>query len=502
MSPNRGSRGSIAAWIKDHPVVAGLWIAVVLGFLSEMPWIGRSIRVHLLQGLIVGFFVLISFFGQSRENISQALRRGPNVWVLPLLLWCILDVLFPPTASLGFGGLMRPFAVAEMLRLVYCAGIFFVVAYCLKEEELLPLITGVLVLGGGVAFYALYQFGSQDSVNTMIASVFGNHEQAGSVLMILLPIAVALSFGRESGGRVPVAMMVIGVLLATGLLLVRTRSAWIGACAGLLTLAVLSLRTMTVRLDRRNGVLLLTPVLILAVGVIALLLNEDLSSHLLHRFGTFGHLADDSPFADRLNRWRSACRMAFEKPVTGWGLGAFPILQRRWTGTGDSPDWALTHGTGHSNLAHNFWVQWAAETGAVGLTLYVAVIVTFLLCAGLLLRQVAPGLRRQLLIGSIAATVGACADMIGAPSYTYPGESSLAWLIMGLGIAACRTKSRERGAEAAALPKTPVGIWAASVGVGVAASFLVLEVGAHTKPHSPTRNAAVSAPARPNPAKS
>lgn len=471
---------------------------MVLSFLAEMPWIGRSIRVHVLQALIVGFFVLLSFFGQSWENIPQALRRGPNVWILLLLLWCILDVLFPPTASLGFGSLMRPFAVSEMLRLVYCAGIFFTVAYCLREEELLPLITGMLILGGGVAFYALYQFGSQDSVNTMIASVFGNHEQAGSVLMILLPIAVALSFGRESGGRFPVAMMVIAVLLATGLLIVRTRSAWLGAFAGLLTLAALSLRTTTVRLDRRNGVLLLTPALILAAGVIALLLNGDLSAHLVHRFGTFGHLTDDSPFADRLNRWISACRMAYEKPVTGWGLGAFPVLQRHWTGTGDSSDWVLTHGTGHSNLAHNFWVQWAAETGVVGLTLYVATIVSFLLCAGLLLRQAAPGLRRQLLIGSIAATVGACADMIGAPSYTYPGESSLSWLIMGLGIAACRAKPRERRAESAALPKTPVWVWTASVGAGIAASFLVLLVGAHAKPHSSIQNAVIPAPPRQN----
>jgi O-antigen ligase len=158
---------------------------------------------------------------------------------------------------------------------------------------------------------------------------------------------------------------------------------------------------------------------------------------------------------------------------------------------GDDALHVVLKGTGHSNIAHNFWVQWAAETGGVGVFLYVAAVVAFLLCVGKALPSISNGFRRNLAIGCVAATVAACVDMIGAPSYSFPGVSSLPWLFMGMAVAACRPeKSRSETRNAAALPATPAWIWAASGAAGVAVALTIITIGAHQPaPHARSASA-------------
>ena len=186
------------------------------------------------------------------------------------------------------------------------------------------------------------------------------------------------------------------------------------------------------------------------------------------RAATLSHALDDASFSDRLHRWRSACRMASERPVTGWGLGAFPVLQQRWTHQGDAESEVLARGTGHSNLAHNYWVQWAAETGGIGLGLQVAVFAAFFAAS---LRALArlDRERRTLLMACLVGVASGLVDMVGAPSYTFPGVSSLLWLWMGLGMA--MVGSSEDASAARRLS------WAIPLGVGLAATLCVLGIG-------------------------
>ena len=308
----------------------------------------------------------------------------------------------------------------------------------------------------------------------MTSGIFGNHEQFGSFIALLLAVALAFALDRSEDRRVLLSAQAMAVPLAGALLLARTRSAWIGEFLGLLTLTFLVLRYTSIRLNRTNRSAIVGPALILCVGFAMLAFSGQLAPLLSHRLETISHMGQDVSLSDRLHRWKSACRMAYDRPLTGWGLGCFPVLQERWTGGGDSPEQVLAHGTGHVNLAHNFWVQWAAETGSVGVILYVGAVVAFLLSAGRVLKGMPPGFRRTLLIGTLAATVTVSVDMVGAPSYTYPGVSALAWLWLGLGIAACREED-----QTPALPATPPAIWLGAAVVGLAVALLILYVGSH-----------------------
>ena len=448
-------------WLADHALLVCLFGLLVLALLAEMPWLSRPVRSHLLQASVVLVYTLIAAAGPAPGRLSLGTLRGPSLWLVELLAWSGLSAALAPYPA---------FAVAELLRLALGAGVYFVAAYVLRPHEarLLPLL--LLGLGAAVGAYGLVQFGAEGNLSTeVITSLFGNHEQLGSFLVLLLPLGLALALDRDQDSKKRLlfaqgAALVIGAAL----LLARTRSAWFGAAAGLLLLTFLTLRYSSVRLTRSNRARLIGPALLLVLAFGGLLAFGELAPLVSHRAATLAHAGDDTSLADRLHRWRSACRMASERPVTGWGLGAWPVMQGRWTHQGDDVSEVLGAGTGHSNLAHNFWVQWAAETGGAGLALQVGVLAAFLMAGGRALPQL-DGERRTLLLGCLAAAVAGGVDMAGAPSYTFPGVSSLFWVTLGLGVAMLHEPGR--------LPLTRRFDWLIPLSAGLAAALIVVGIG-------------------------
>ena len=464
-SPTRSSRRArpqFGDWLRDHVLLTGLLTALVLALLSEMPWLSRGVRVLLLQFDVVAFGTLIAIVGLEQEDLKSALRRGATPWLLALLVWCVVTAALSP---------YRAFAVAELLRLILCAEVFAAAAYGLRAEDLRPLLGGVLGLGCAVALYGFLRFGSAEQGNEVVG-IFGNHEQAGSFLVLMVPVALALALDRREPPKTLMAAQAAAVVLAGALLLTRTRSAWAGGAFSLITLSLLALRFASVRLDKRNKYLVVGPLLIVGLAFAGFAFADQVAPRISQRAGTLVRVLDDTSFRDRLHRWQSACRMAAARPVTGWGLGSFPVLQQNWTHQGDSPARVLAHGTGHQNLAHNFWAQWAAETGLVGLFLYVGTVAAFLLSGLRALGTLPPRWRRTVLMGCVAATVGGCVDAFGAPSYTFPGVSTLFWLWIGVGVAAGREEDQF------SLPPTPPAAIGAAV-AGLLAAGVVWVVGHH-----------------------
>lgn len=452
-------RFALLPWLAEHNLLVSLLLILLLALLAEMPWMPRSARTFLLPGDVALLYTLVAAAGTASGRPLRFYLTGPNVWLLGLLLWAALCAALSP---------YRAFAAAEVLRLALGAGVYFVAAYVLRpfETRLLPFC--LICFGAVVGLCDLVQFGQAlSSAGDETNSIFGNHEQLGSFLVLLFAPALALALDRERPTRQLLVAQGGAVLLGAALLLARTRSAWAGAAVALLLLSVLSLRYSSVRLSRSSRALFIGPALIVLLGFAGLLGFGQLAPLVSARAATLSHALDDVSLSDRLHRWRSACRMASERPVAGWGLGAWPVMQGRWTHQGDDTAEVLSSGTGHSNLAHNFWVQWAAETGGVGLALHLGFLAAFFAAALSALPRLDRH-RRTLLIASLVGVAAGAADMLGAPSYTFPGVSSLFWVWLGLGMAVA-------GEAPASQPKP--ASWAVPLGFGTLAAAAVIGTG-------------------------
>ncbi len=86
----------------------------------------------------------------------------------------------------------------------------------------------------------------------------------------------------------------------------------------------------------------------------------------------WSRLQQPDPYALRRELLRSSLAMVHERPVTGFGLGAWPAAY---------PGYALYDDGSFVNQAHNDWAQWAAEGGIPFLLLMIAMVALSILPA-------------------------------------------------------------------------------------------------------------------------
>ncbi|MCD4534497.1 O-antigen ligase family protein [Nocardioides sp. cx-169] len=81
-----------------------------------------------------------------------------------------------------------------------------------------------------------------------------------------------------------------------------------------------------------------------------------------------GHVAGQN-ISERLDLWQSASAMTLESPVLGLGPGSFSLQHRDYA---DSLPRDVNH---HLSVAHNTYLEISSETGLVGLTAFLAILV-------------------------------------------------------------------------------------------------------------------------------
>jgi O-antigen ligase len=454
--------------------VYGLLASVILLFFSEIPAIPAGTRTLLVSvgtGLI---WLLLATCRGFLENVWGAIRRGPTPFLLLLLGWSGYCLFTAPYWSLALG---------EFLRVLAGVGAYFLAAYALKTPvQIGGLVAGLLIFGVGVSLWDLSNIGQKGGINASLTtefSAFGTHENIGTLLVLLTPLALSYAFhtGIEEKRRL---MAMAAALTLGGLLLVsRTRSAWLGGAVELLVLAALYARfgpkSDEDGKQRRHPVqrVISSPAFIVALGFGLFVAVAGVGPVLMKRASLAGAL-DDASLRERVNKWTGAALMASEKPLTGWGLGSYYVLQGRWTHTGDEWVAVLQKGVRHENIAHNYCAQWAADTGAVGLFLHGAFLTAFLLVT---LRRL-PGENSPFVVatvsGGFAAACGSLVDGIGSPGYNFHGVFAIYLTVLGLTVGAMRPPN----VRDATPPPTPaVGPQPVWVPVVACVSGLVLALG-------------------------
>ena len=356
---------------------------------------------------------------------------GPMVLVLAMYLALGL-------ASLLYAGDLQATVAALSSYAKDILIALLVVLLVRRPETFLRLVWALLVAGLLLAILSIYQYFSGSFSNN-----FGGLAQAGlmniaqaqegyrlggpigdpnyfaQVMLVLVPLAVdrARHAGRR-GGR-----MVATVTAAlVGLTVVLTFSR--GAALAAAVVAVLMVRHFRIR---PAVLLVLVVVVALLVPVLPQGYTQRIGSLTQSSTGANGQVADSS-LSGRQRTLGAGLRMFADHPILGVGLGNYLGHEPAYAGSA-----TLSTAMG-GTPAHNLYVEVAAETGIVGLTLLL------LLIAGGF-QAVRSSRRRALALGQPALAEALWALQIGMVGYflaalfIHAAYARYMWLLLGIAFA-------------------------------------------------------------------
>ncbi len=443
--------GAGRAWLRnlarDNMVATVLAMIILVPLMTGTALLNDAGKVATFE--VLGSILLLLAVSQmtlEAGRLRKALLSGPNGALALLALLSLISCAFSP---------YKAFSWMETMRVGFGILLYFVMVYHLRGKDQLQMLTdGLLLVTGIVSLLGFAQMGTDMlhvSSDNRMQGTFGSHELLGSFLMLMLPLALALGLTERGDAKRQLFAQVVALLAAGCLLMAKARFAWAGSAVSLVALSLLGLRYNAVSKNaqpntshllnqiRQRKHMAVGPLLIL-IGALALLTVQSQSVGGLQKWAaTIPHTEN---FATRILQWRGTVRMIESKPVFGWGIGVYPVRQSEFTGMGDDATQVLAHGTSHSNIAHNFYLQTAADLGLVGLALYLAVLVGFFAVGLRALATMTDGLRKTVLLGCLAAMTGQVLDAFGSPAYNFEAVSLFQWVLLGLGMFAAGLGAR------------------------------------------------------------
>jgi O-antigen ligase len=385
--------------------------------------------LRVMTGLLAGVLVLRGRVAAKRAEVSHFFATGANLAVLMFLCISIAGILVAPSVILRH-------SLTDFLRIFTGVLLYFSLAYHIRRSEHLVKIQDALVLVSFViSLFGLIYVAQQQSV--VSPKAFGDHQLYGAILMILFPTTVVSAVTERDLKRQIAAQVAAGV---TGICLVlsQTRTSWVGTLVELLALVLFSMiapkRKERAGADRRKFVI---PILICLMGAGLFVTLGGAGTVVQTRMQTSREAMEY-----RYRMWNAATELIKQKPLIGHGLASYPYLQSRYSGYGRyGEDW-IKGTPSLGEMAHSFWLQTTAEQGVFGTAAFAAILVTFLTAGVRRLRYLDAGIKRWLLLSSMASVIGFAVDALGNPAWQFAQIWMYLWLALGLGVACIRPKTQ------------------------------------------------------------
>ncbi|MGH9578247.1 MAG: O-antigen ligase family protein, partial [Terriglobales bacterium] len=179
-----------------------------------------------------------------------------------------------------------------------------------------------------------------------------NRNHYAGLLEMLIPFALVAALSRSLPPEKKALMAFAAVIMGGSIFLSRSRGGLLALAVQLLVLVVVYFR----RGSSRGVIAALLAVGVTAGGFVVWLDRGKMIS----RLENMPELGMESVEGVRRNILRDGLKMAADRPLTGWGLGAFPVVY---------PQYRSFYTSKFVNQAHNDYLQVLVETGVTGFAL-------------------------------------------------------------------------------------------------------------------------------------
>ena len=251
--------------------------------------------------------------------------------------------------------------------------------YLRTRRQIWTMIVIVILAGITQAFYgyiqAFYAIGPAAFIRDASLRVYGTFGQPNpfaGYLNLPLSIAIALMLlGSNWKTRILAAVAVVSLAYAEYLTL--SRGGEIAIAVGVLFILIVGFP----RLRVLGG-----PILIAGLGVVALFIAGVIPQRVLEpvykelgltQISFTAPSSADYSTAERLAHWYAGIHMFLDHPWLGVGIGNYPDAY---------PNYFITIFVNSLGHAHNYYINIAAETGAIGLTIFLLFLFALFLAGG------------------------------------------------------------------------------------------------------------------------
>lgn len=401
---------------------AGLMLATLMLFVSEH-------LVHYAMGLmaVLGVFEALRFRADLRSwHTRQLLLMFALLW-LPMVIASVNAV-----ASEHSWRTVLPY-----LHLLPAA--YFMMRACADDEVQRLVTLGAATLVAFVALDAFVQLIWRRDLfgypleHSALTGVFHPKQRLGLILAVFAPLYID---GVLRWCRIHPKLWLLLVPLLVVVLMSLKRSAWIMLGFGLLSYLALHVRLR--RLNWRGRRVAMFATLLVVAGALAAM-NPNLRTRLSDTSGLFSTNAAsiDQATAYRLTLWRTGAHIFADHWLTGIGPRGFRHIYAEYAAADDF--WIKRIGSGQTH-PHQFMLEVAVETGVLGLAAYLV----FFGCLLRLLLRPTPG--RELPVWLLGAAIAWLP--LNAHLAFYGGYwSSLAWMLLAIGLAEARPPRRAASPE-------------------------------------------------------
>ncbi|MEP7167872.1 MAG: O-antigen ligase family protein [Bacteroidota bacterium] len=366
------SASFLFSFIDSHWLLMLLCFA--LPFSVQADIVETGLNVFFPSEILAGIFAGTAVIKIARGEISNSKFLRHPVTVL-------IFVYFFLTMVTGWFSTM----LAVSLKSMFVKGTYLLVFYFLvfdamqynRAKSFLIYIACYAIALAPVIIYALTRFSEygsgKDAADFSVLPFYKDHTIYSVCVAFLIPVFAFKTFrsGRENNLAELVLNVGILMLLFTGLFFSFSRAAWISVIAAFVFLIILIFKI-------RPFVLLIVSVLISVFlyqysdSFLASLKKNKNDSNIRNadletQTKSIVNISTDQSNAERLNRWKCALRMFNDKPLTGFGSGAYMFKYFDYQWKADMTYISVTSpyhvAQGHGGSVHSEYLLVLSENG-------------------------------------------------------------------------------------------------------------------------------------------
>lgn len=431
---------------RTHATIIGATIALACGAaLYFADWIGAAALIGAMAGVILVVIIFRQpFIGLlatvvalpfervgSLELGGLTLRPSQVLLIITVIAW-LVDGLVRRRLKIFSNPLLVPlllFLAAELISLTQAVnlrrGVVVLAATALtmlmalivpqlvtterRARRVIQILIGVTII---VTIFGVYQFiGDLIGLPTSLTGlrdlytkeVFGFPRIQGTALeplyfvnFLILPLSLIAAFVLSRQRSLPI-LILVGALALTviNVVLALSRAGWAAVAVSLIIIGLYYFRRIFSPRQLVIGILVIAVTVVVFGRVFRLTDNVELS---VEKFGTQAlAIFEGASFSDRASTFTDAVGAFTTHPWLGVGVGNFGPVEAPFPTIEPVGGWLIVN---------NIFLEIAAESGIIGLTLFVCFLVMLFVRSVKAIKVTDSAWLRAALVGSLAAFVG------------------------------------------------------------------------------------------------